>query len=300
MSNTAITLLFDAAKYGWSETYFKQGTISDADPLVVPLAQARLKLCGIGVNLTAVRLSQDDVRGDSRLRQLNYVTAIDAGPGAGFGDDQPNPGGGGGAGRQQVFPAVQTPSDFPFVAALVRSESTPLYRRMTYLRGNPDTVTRFNDPVLSAAWLLALRELRDYLIVSKMGFMVIDRSPGSNPIREIDSMIVEDNAGGKRVIAVTTSNAHGFKLGEFVRISGLKLPKALNGTHQVIALDGVNTFVIDGTGLPLGRVLIDGKPVVLHRRDRLAEFTGMEWQRFVSRKTGRPFDSPRGRRSRRK
>lgn len=288
------TLFFESGKYGWSETYFRQAeTLQDTMGFAQFLAASRAKLMGYGVGLTYLRCSDDAVRRDALVDRpqlfaaspsspAQVPTALALQPGQGYMIIPP--------GANIVKPAVGKLADVPYSAILVRMESGSEYHRLVYMRGCPDDIiVNPAGPILEKAWKDSFDAFLSQLVKGAWGFMAVSRNTTRYPLKPIVGQLVAD----PWTVEVT---GHGFAKGDTVRVAGVrghgKLP---NGLWTVVPVD-TNHFQLYGYAGPL--TLAWGGTVQLQKREFIPIKTALI-RGETHRDTGRPFDSPVGRRKKR-
>jgi hypothetical protein len=257
-------------KYGWSESYvINRNSPSDAIGPAGDLIIARRKILAWNVELTYLRLSDVSVFRDSRVITLPPGTS------------------------KAYQPEL---SGEPWTVVLARLEGTDLYRKNIYLRGVPDDVlvATAAGSSLSTQYDKDVKAFLAHLIKNQWGFMVRDRNPAlQGQVTDVDGI----TAPG--VLAVTTKVAHGLADGDKVIIRGVKGPKAANGVHEVrvTGAGGVTKFLmlgVDDTRLYVSGGVWRFYSSILKLPDSATIV------RVAKRDTGRPFDSPHGRRLTRK
>jgi len=271
-----ITLFFSGSSYGWTETYF---TTADNLDIVkargILLRDQRSKLLGGRTRVSGMRVSDDDVFRDSLIDASQVVV--------GTSDDD-------GEGLAFKAPAA----DNPYSAVLLRCESGPLYRKAIYLRGVPDAYIRFDtgfDP--PKTWLDRFELFKKVLIGSappNIPFQFKVRShEADNPEKAISNMTF---AAG--VTTVTTAVAHGALSGDAVLIRKVKNDGTKVNGRRIV--DKVSDTVFTLRNFAGDPGYLSGG-VLRVERYILTDITSCQVVRQISRRTGRPFDSPRGRRS---
>jgi len=173
-------------------------------------------------------------------------------------------------------------SDPTFVALLFRLSASDYYRRSLFLRGVPDNliVAQLFQP--GGTWVNNYRQFQAALIGSWQirAFLRLATTP-------LNGLLIS-NTG-----LVTTLQNHGIAVGNTVRFRRVITTPRTTGDHLVIAVPSPTTFQLQ-----------QWKPAVTYANPFIvqqsiiqgAQITQAIWERLVSRKTGRPFDLPRGRR----
>jgi hypothetical protein len=282
-SNIRATLFFTSDKYGWSETFFKvaddlQAVLEDA----VRMAVNRIRLCGTNVELDYVRVSDDDIRRDSLVAQPNLTAQLKKSV-----RDVLDVGGEGAKPKEQkINVAAPDPADQPYSAILLRMEAGPLYRRPMYLRGCPDSIiVNPPGPVQPKEWGDMFRRWVEFLKGNAWGFKVLNRDVG-NPAKPITA------SPGVAPFQLTVA-AHGLVQGQRVTVEDIKGEGAV--PHGAFTIDVVdpNTIRLRGT---TGAFTYDRGGTVRLRVYKVATISSIIIRGETTRRTGRPFDSPRGRR----
>lgn len=261
------TWLFNAGKQGWSESWYWDGaTHEDCRQAAGPVTSARRLLMAKGTIIEAVRISDISIRGDSI-----YL------------DEGPLPAPTGDVGERDEIDT----------AWLCRFEAGPNHRRMVLLRGLWDSWV-FWDPVTQTypipnefrqkfnSWVRAIQ---------RQGFKlrVIDNNPAV-----AGNWLVTSIVAGVGSLTITAPGST-LVQNDMLRLSGGKYLNANNpkGVYRVTQADGPS-FTVGYTGpLPIqydkdARV---GKRVPIN-----VDITQAFPERPGSRKTGRAFFVPRGRR----
>src|SRR5262245_14297741 len=129
MPTYQVTFIFNSERQGWAETFYFTGSSSDAAmAAALPVGQARIKLLGNTHQLEAIRVSDVNILGDSKVDEsLNNQNIITVPSGA----------------RDNVSSAV-----------LGRATAEDKYRRQIWVRGMPDAYTQY-DPATGKSKLNA-------------------------------------------------------------------------------------------------------------------------------------------------
>lgn len=268
-------LFFVQGESGWSETFYRQEPdFTTAEASAKRLADARGKCLASKdwVQMTAIRLSDDNVRGDARLiTGYNYKTT------EALNDPNVNP-------------------DVPWTGVVIRIEAGEKIRRHLWMRGVPDDAIvepfrRDNFPPFT----VALSAFLKFLILERYQVRNFDKTD-VNPAAVITK--VERSTTGLPGQWDLTLGVGGptFNAGEEVFIEGIKESNGLNGQKPCILVNntlGKMTIFADKI---IPDFLYLGKGKVRHVRYKFDDITRAEWIRNGHRDNGRPFDSPRGRR----
>ena len=255
----------DAGGYGWTETVHNSGAdLATVLTRANALARLRRNLLGSSSRLCFIRVSDDEVKRDSRVVNLPFAD-------------------------QTVRNAGIDTSDIANTCLVVRMETdSPVKRRTLSLRGFPDgTCSASGAYTPDAAFDQAFqRWSRDLL---KDGWSIRSRD-GTQPNHSIVSVTQVPATG---VVTVTTLDAHLFELGKAILITGAKGCPQINGTWIPSSIPSGTTFTIQ-----LSQIIAayTGNGIAKKLGYTLAAITSAEVMRVSHRIAGRPFDSPVGRR----
>lgn len=263
------TFFFELAKYGWSETWFRQEATPDAALASSKvLAAQRASLLASPAQLSAVRISDESIQRDSLFFEWTG-NALEGGNT--FGN-----------------------SDIPNTAALLRIEAGSLYRRNLYLRGIPDSfVTEPNGLVLDPAWNKNFQGYRSLLINSQWHLKAIQKTPPPPT-----QFITGAARGANGTWTVTLQNQlPGISNGSRIRISKTQGVPRLNGYWLVYPdpLGAALIYLLNSGGI-YGNWTGGGYAALLS--PSYNPVTNVIVERATHRITGRPFDEPRGQRRR--
>jgi len=261
--NARTTFFFEDGKYGWSESYFSQpASVQAARAAALLIAPKRIALLGTGPVFAAIRVSDADIERDSLITLAADIPT---------GKDR----------REEA-------SDVPYSSWLCQLSNGTRYKRPLYLRGCPDIdITDPEDAAAHGVFKKAWAAYVAALIAGGYMLRVLLRGT-DNPSKKITD-VFGDAAGFK----VTTA-AHGLVNNDVVRISGVKGSTVPKGKYTVRKVDDDNFVALHlpapgAVGYTGGgewtKQIIGFKPVtegIIVRQTRRA--------------TGRPFDSPHGRR----
>lgn len=284
------TLFFEDHKYGWSESYFQDG-IDNLGVIygdAIALAEQRATLNGAGVLMPYIRVSNEAIKRDSLVQQINLFTI---GPGT-----QEIP-----AGANVVKTAFATSGstkpDRPYSAVLLRFEAGSLYHRLMYMRGIPDDL--ITDPVGPAnnqGWAKSFLDWRALFEarLSRWKIKVLSKED-ANVFKKVTRLQRPTDG----VSVIVTVPGHGYANSDRVRLEGLPpQARAFNGVWRVFEVTA-DTFTLEGTRGPvLDYITLTG---TAHRLEYVYKgITDIVTRGQTHRDTGRPFDSPRGRRKSRR
>lgn len=284
MGQIRCTQFFTDGKYGWSDTVWSiADTPEAATTLFIKLAVLRYRLLGTGPESPYIRTSDDLILRDADVTLVDFTK-----PHLGFSKIDPdftiapaNP-----KGR-----ALPTPSDVPYSAILIRMQSGTRSHRMTYLRGAPDEViVDPAGPLRPQAWKTAFDDYVTELTSGRWFYLRVNRDPLAVPFKLVAGM------NGAAPDIIFTVPAHGFISGDFVQADkfvGTDMPRGkytvLKVTDDTLKLK--EYFPLSYTYLRGGRFQKNVQS--------LGVITSVIIRGETHRNTGRPFDSPAGRRKKR-
>lgn len=261
-----VTYFFQQNRYGWSESIHNLGATYDA--VVAPAAQlrdARIALLPSTAKITYIRISNDLDFRDSVL--INEKLGVGA----------------------QAIEA----SDPTFTACLLRLTAGPTIRRSLYMRPAEFGEGEDGDSIVNqVTWLAAFQAWRSQILNLTNQWAIRTKSTS---IDGLQIQTAENTIPGLKV----TIPGHTFTNGSLVTIRGFKgATHKINGTYKVAS--------VAGDVVTMNRSLAGSYAVIAATIWGLAfssdvslqQIVGCSAIRVVSRKTGRPFDSPRGRKSR--
>lgn len=271
-----VTYFFTASQdYGWSESYLTAGDNLDDAVLGRATAFSRVRrgIMHRDFYLEAFRMSLEDVFGDSRLTALP--------PNSQRGLLEPT------AGAEQ-----------PFDGLLVRCEAGPLRRGMRILRGLPRGVLTGSGaygPTL-AAWTDAWSEFVIAMIhagINPPNWMMVSHK-ATGPVIPLIALNVQNDGLSVSFEPRQSPTPPAFAVDTYARISRVTSMSGVNRVWKIAAIDGTKRITypqrqqVIGTWNGPGTV----RPVTVASAliDKCIPLRG------VRRDTGRPFDTPRGRR----
>jgi len=296
------TIHFKSGKYGWTENYFLD-TGGDLDTTLLKaelLAGKRAPLCGVGVMLDYIVVSDEAVKNDSAISDKRiYVIGTGFSPPP---NSDPST-------TITVKPAAgDEPADLPPMAILVRLESPqtiedPIqkkHRANLYMRGTPDSqLVNPPGPAITTGWGKAFGAWVDQLKAGPWRFEGVEYTVGDTTWGINEWTL---NAGGTATLKL---GFHSLVVGDRVRVSKAKVSTGryranrdylvvsvvANDTITVLGADGRHLKAALGTTVNGGQV-VKVTPVKVYPKIDRAIVRGE-----TTRRTGRPFDSPVGRRS---
>lgn len=292
-----VTMFFDDGATGWSEQHYDltaqslQEAVSRSIQFLLP---ARINLLAAGPWLKYVRASFDNVFRDSQVFFTNTPPIVGGGhttPGQ-FGNN-PN--------WLNVQSAVQ------WTTALLRGVGGDLYRSLFYISGVPYLdPTDIGSPQMDPVLVQAFQQYRQTLINNNYGFKVWQRDTNTFPYKPITQITA--NLDGTYNFTVP---AHGFlpspSVSQPVRafLYGMKFQytqrpagRAYTGGTHIYQVVDAQTLKIFGWTQPPNSTFVSGN--VQNQQVTVVKYADVLLERFTHRKRGRPFDSPRGRSSRRR
>ena len=254
------TWFYKVKNYGWTENFHHP--VEDVPTIAArcrDLVPYRKSILANDAELVGIRISDDDIFRDSTF--LNDPTIV--GPG--------------------TFPGTSDPA---FTALLCRFDASTLTRKSLYLRGIPDELVENGAFLNSVDWLPRFNAWRDRVI--SFGFGIKRLSTTANPFYDVLSI----GADGTVLLA----QVHTLTAGMKVHFTGVritpKLPTALVVFNPVTS----STFNLPQWA-PRGSYLPTGAKVRRYIFQIVSIVSGSS-ERVVKKSTGRPFDTPVGRRRR--
>lgn len=260
-----VSFFFEQGPYGWSESVHNLG--ASYTQVAIPafaLRDARLALLPGSAKLTYLRISDDEAPRDSVL--LNEFAA-------------------------NVGLSPVPNSDPTFTSNLIRISASSRVRRALYMRpaflgegSNGDRVV--NDP----QWLNRYPAWRNQLLDAANGWAVrfwADSDTGLN-VQGVD------NSTGNLVINIPGA---GLAVDTSFKLRNFSANVRLNGQYRITAKTG-DLYTVTPNKLAGQTILVYAMGKAFTTSRAMLPVTGCTFVRTTSRKTGRPFASPRGRRGR--
>lgn len=260
MSQTRTTWFFKLKNYGWTESLHH--TVEDVAIVTArcrDLAPYRKSILSNDAQLVGVRISDDLIFRDSTF--LADPTIV--GPG--------------------TFPGTSDPA---FTSLLLRWDASTTTRKNMYLRGIPDDLIEESVFVNSVDWLPRFNAWRDRVISFQFGIKRIAQT--SNPQYSIFGI----DADG----VVVTNQAHALTAGMRVHVTGVRTTPRVPTQMTVLAPITSGTFKL-GNWAPRPALFPNNGKVRKYEFEVVPIISGTS-ERVVKKSTGRPFDTPRGRRRR--
>lgn len=271
------TFFFELDRYGWSESYFKEGTLNQnfITSTAIPLANKRVKMLGkIGpASLTGapwlkyMRCSDINVFGDSKVNYFNQVDGTN--DTSGFGS-----------------------CDMPWTRAKSRQEALAnnTVRRFTYMGGFPDNCFVNGDEWIPTPGVLTKIQ-QFFTFLGNWSWGLVSKQPATGAT-VWQPTAVAYNATAKTV-TLTGAPVPGGPDAKYIKISKVQHPKSLNGTYPLL-FDSNGKAILTGFCGDPG--IWDGTGKFLYIANVFYPLGYWAVEDATRRATGRPFDSPRGRR----
>lgn len=256
------TFFFVQHKAGWTETFYSSkdshaAVLADVQH-VVPF---RVGLLGSNTALEYVRVSDDAIQGDVDT----FVPPL--------------------ADQKNTFVNAGS-SDFQNTGMVVRLHASPIGNRSLTMRGIPDGIVDDGGKLAMTGNFLLRFNSWTTAIINRFG---IKRKDPANPRLTINSILW--NQPTQRA-EIGFNVPHGMVTGDFVQLGG-ELPAAdLRGIHRVVAV-GANSVFVKAPFLVLGNLGFAWGRKVSYIVSNIIKATPL---RVSSRKAGRPFGVPVGRR----
>lgn len=252
---------------GWSEKYYTgtNMTKTQADTFVQAYLPARMALSTVSITCSHIRIG----------------SAVGRSPFAYF------PGNAGGG--QGVLPGPSLPSDVGLLIALF---SSARYVNKVFLRGLPENIVALEEKQPETTWDNNFAAFQQMLVDS--GMIVIRTVLGTVPDKKQIKTLQANSPKGIRIgIPLTDTLA----LGDIIRIHNVSIPgyNGLKTVTQVIGSDGTNNIYYLGGANPISDPPV---PITAYYTKPTVQFPALDSstiERVTNRRTGRPFDLPRGR-----
>lgn len=277
MPNWKCIVFMEANGVGWSDLFYSVGaTVLTPQNRVNAYVAVRLGLLATNAEVTATRISDDDVQGDSDL--VIPETERVGGKLAG----------------------LATEADYGFAAMLLRLQSGLMYRRPLYISGFPDWVTRpeGNDGLRAAAVFQKNMGAFNALLANGGYFIkALQKGAGNQRVNIVG--VGRVGVADDHAIITTDNPIPGVLVNNNIKIynvgpiqgSGVFVGKTLNGTYRVTAIVG-NAYTLDFTTQdisPWSRHGTTKKAVTIFTDINKSTFV-----RITHRKRGRPFGAAVG------
>jgi len=267
-----VNLFYEQGKFGWSEVYYRQNeTLADTIKAAKRLATRRCEMNGDNTTLTYIRASVRDVQGDSEIDVETMSTGTQ--------------------GKISVA-AVNGASDSPWTAFLFRCEYDALHRRMLYARGVPDSSIGHdpeNPRVPGTPVEEAITKFKKELVDGGWGSVFSIRSQVDNPSFPVT---VLDIVSGH---ATVTATGHTYAARDTVFVQIKRLDGSRMSINALLTVPVANLLKFEW---PVADIINEAVTGVARKRVyEFRPFAKVHLRKTTHRDTGRPFDSPRGRQS---
>jgi len=223
-----VTWFLKYGRGGFSFSHFNENAVGYAgtQTLALRIARRYLVLCGGGVVLHDIRVSDDTIKGDSLVTStdLNSINA------------QVSTMGG-----IQIKTAVTDTPDAQWTAFLLRLGNSPSVYGHQFMRGIPDQMEVLPGGITpDANWDTALEDYIDSLVTDGWGMKGIVRTATSR--KKILSIAIALGTA-----TITTDVAHGLIPGQKIRIGGFSggANAVVNGAWLVQGVTNGTTFTVD-------------------------------------------------------
>jgi hypothetical protein len=233
MPNFKCSIFLHSDINGWSENWYFSGTdYSSAMVALQSLADLRQALCGTGVSLDYLRVSDEAIQRDSYVVAPRTVTVPDT-----------SASGGGSFGPKQVV-VTWGSIDPPSSGVHVRIEATAQYHGSHTVRGVPDDLIVWpSGPSNLPGWDKAYGKWRSALIGSFS--LRVRKQTGANAPLPITQMIPEGAVGTTPARWLFAVPGLGVKEGTKVRVLKLRGKPGSENPNGIWQVDSVD----QGTGL---------------------------------------------------
>jgi len=286
MSLFKVTWFFTYKKAGYSFSLFETNVDINA---VLGHAESfnlkTLELLGVGVTSEYIRVSDEANQGDALVRSRVIGASGTAEDGTGW--------------FSSVIAAEDSPPDPGSVALMITLGASATAKGRMFMRLVPDSlVVRGPTFIPSVAWTLAFNRWANFLTEAPAYQIRVIPKVG---IRRKSLSQTRTDAADPAHITMNTIIPNGLVVGDIVLIGGLTGALAyLNGYLGYV--DGVTsptTFTLGWGGAPfVGVVQLFQVGYVIKQSKQVFDLTrpNVAWSRIVTRKIGRPFGQPVGRR----
>lgn len=286
-----VVFFFGQGKWGWTETYYwsaSSTTLAQAQAAAITLAASRSQLLGLGATLEAIRIS--DTTGKARPI-LDTTGVWNSTPGS-------------------IGSFVSSPWTALLIGISAGNPNTTTYKRSIMLRGvsaeestwnslqptNPTLMPRIKNKL--TAFLRILGATSSSGNPSAWCIQGNQRDTTENP--KIPVTVIEvETLTNRFIVGLAGVPAVGFKQGTQIVVSGSKGEgtKGLNGRAYIAAISGVNYTLTSVQRCPNETVEFKGNVQAQAVVPTYAPIYAGNFERYVSRDTGRAFFVTRGRRS---
>lgn len=259
MVRMRVTLFMQQGNYGWSEHYMNSNSTFDGvAAAAATLRDVRVRMLPPSARITYIRISDDDDFRDSLLISEASSTGS----------------------ASEIVDSASA-----FTACLIRIFATPKIRKSMYIRPAQVLEGVNSDRVLDApTWISGFNPWRNLLIgASGWSINSMVRTGPKVPIQEI---VGSGNYTQIEALGLTLA------VDDRVVIQGVTQIKGYNGIYKVRATAAGDIYTLLPKR-PLGNA-VSSQGFAQKVVPTLFPIAGVSPIRVVSRRTGRPFDSPRG------
>lgn len=283
-----VTWGFSIGRYGWTESFvlpFLSGGFAGVRTKAALIARDRMAMCGNGVFMDLIRISDIAVRRDADDNQVNYL--------ARSASDTSNP--------SFDFIQIRTAEDSnaynPNVCIVLRTEGDDkVYHGEHALGGMPASkFTSGERLVFRPAWDDAFQAWFKRLVGNGAGFLGLNRTdPGYEDVKVVR---LDPDASTMQLTAVPGT----WVIGDRIRIINAVVPNRRRGgsiVGKILQITGDNVIFQEASVPPFGATA--GPATIAHKEvSAFIPLSFMEPSYASHRNRGRPLFTPRGRRARR-
>jgi len=263
------TMFFEAGRYGWSESWYKEGSIGAIASEMSGLAAKRKAFLASYATQTVIRVSDESIKGDSLIVS----------------------GGGPGDIAYSSYNDILTTNDWeiPPTCIQYRFNASTLVRATRPFRGLPEVTRGDVEAFMASAFLMNVRNLADLffnaLIAGNFGIKNAENAAAPQGVFLV--------SGSSLGTVMQYDNPHGYAIGDQLVMRGFSGSGVLKGRTRVLAVPTTDTAVIDKPHL--STYLYRGGATTAKLEFAVSPITGFTFSGVRMRKTGRPFGLPVGR-----
>lgn len=257
---------------GWTETLFSNDSVlQNVMTRAKAYAADRFKLLGNGQSIKAIRVSNDDVRGDSLLFRANqlYLNTGEA--------------------SDNKVPDEQNVPDTPWQSILLRFESGADYHKSLFFRGIPDYIA-INPPgpriFADANYLKLWNKWVNGVLANQWGWLARKRIPDKTG-QTIAPMVIANN-----LLSVVTSANHTLSVGDKIRFTKGNTTPKLVGVYTIYSVPTPESFQVK---VNANEIKVIAFPMWQTVTSSVQIAGSIEIQGETSRKVGKSFGSRVGR-----
>jgi len=275
MATFDVVFSFQTGNAGWSEKLFVTAAdATDAITKAEAIAPLRMELCGLRVDMPAIRASQVGINGDSLLSRKRFTTRTKQEAGVGW---------------QFVQAVAQDNSDMPWTAAIVNLKASGLNRGRIYMRGLPDSLFEGNSGFSPGdVWGAAFDKWAAALKPGGWSVWVTPR-PNVDDYRDVTGAIY---TAGQR-IEIVSADLNAVK-GDRIYVGKVKLSGGTFGGFFKVFEKVTNNYKLDAYAKTTYTFEQGGYARIANKAFVIIDTASLG--RGTSRRPGRPFGSPAGRR----